>query len=171
VSPNSARAQALHGTELLHEGDLAGAALHLLRSLSIWPHNPVVQTTCGRALFEQGRLADALIHADAALALRRNQPSALILRSMILGSLGRPGEAIPDARKYVRLVPTDSHGCLVLASLIRDAGQFQEALGQLVSCMKNDPALRPPLELVCSIYRNTGKPPQAKDACERMPGR
>lgn len=81
------------------------AADYLGRALAIDPGNPDVRTDYAAALHASGHDLDALAQLDKVIAERRDFPSAVYERAVVLAAIGRRTDAAAAYRRFLSLAP------------------------------------------------------------------
>jgi tetratricopeptide (TPR) repeat protein len=132
ASPRDARLFMKRGELQRLMADWPAALADFERAARLAPELDEVAYARGRALFEAGFVADAVPDLDRFLGARPDHADALLLRSRVLGFLGRRLEAVDDLTRAIAVLqpPAPEH-YLERARLLAADGRIDEAVDGL----------------------------------------
>jgi len=129
IDPNLAEAHSWFGIFVAeHDGDLAEAAQHIQRGLSLEPKNPLVLSHSASFLRMLGRLDETIAIEEYVTAHDPLNPIARWNLSWNYLLAGRPDEAIATARTLQRLYPGRRFAQSLLGLALLHMGQKEAAL-------------------------------------------
>jgi tetratricopeptide (TPR) repeat protein len=131
------------GHQAVHAGDEAAALEHYTRAIELLgPNDPrAAELFLRRAstLKRLGRLQASLQDANKAISLAPNDRYAKFVRSGILLSLNRPGEALADIAAYARAAPKELNALQERSYQLYQLRRFQEAIAADNEALKIEP--------------------------------
>jgi tetratricopeptide (TPR) repeat protein len=117
--------------------------------------------TSADAAMQAGRFADAARGYEAWLEANPNSKEVLLALGMCYVQLGRPNEAVPTLRRYLKLVPKSATGHAVLGIALLDGAKTAEAKAELETAVRLNPKQVDAVEALARIYLIEGKADQA----------
>lgn len=139
IDPMYALAYADKGLLFNEMGDTVLAFEFWRRALALDPSLAKVHQNMGSADFNAGLYELALEHFDITVAIDPNRPSAWMYRAEALSLLGRTGECMESAAKAIQLDPQLWRAHKDRADCRIQAGQYSEALFDLITYLENVP--------------------------------
>jgi tetratricopeptide (TPR) repeat protein len=141
--PDNARIFTNLGLALQAKGDLKGAEEAYRRGLPLAKlplHQVMLTRNYGGLLENQGRFQEALAILEQGLAVSPDHAELLTNRAVALVQLGRPAEALADARMAVQKAPGNPMLLNILGEIYAYQAMWPEALARFQEATALDPS-------------------------------
>ncbi len=116
------------GLKFLESGDAAGADFFLTSYLDGNPADADGHNIAGLAKHRLGQMEAAVEHLRAAVTLNAREPLYAVNLAMILGDLGRFGEALATLDALLSVVPGQADALIQRVTILRRMNRFEEAV-------------------------------------------
>jgi Flp pilus assembly protein TadD len=110
-----------------------------MRSLEIFPDDPLAHQNLGKHYLYQDRYEEAVIHLRRTTFLNPSHADSWKFLGMALIRLNRHAEAIPPLRTAVGMAPDDPQARLELGTALARGKQWEEAAVQLQAATQLNP--------------------------------
>lgn len=165
-APHDPFAYNARASDLIEQGDHAGAFDLLQTALRAAPNDPQTLVNLAILLRMQGRLRDAVLHCDAAIAAAPAYTDAWLERGYVLASGGSSAAAADCYRRAITLEPGNAGAHAGLAAFAARDGDYPAAREHAEQALAVDPANAVAATALATIELETGHPASARDLLE-----
>jgi tetratricopeptide (TPR) repeat protein len=157
INPNNATARHWYSLVLRDTGRHDESLEQIGRAVALDPMSPVMRNVLGHSLEAQGRFRDAEDAFRKAMTIDPLLPSSYSwLAALTAYALGGPTDAVPLARKAVALDPGGSDSVFILALLLDDLGEVEEAARLTADAVRRWPDSRWVWSLAAGLQASAG---------------
>ena len=130
---------------------------------------PLAHRVSASMLMQDWRHDEALAQAERAIALDESDPENQIRMAWVLTYAGRASEAVPYARRAIRLDPNyPAIYDFMLGLAYYGAGNVKDAIAQHEKALERNPSERTILVLLAAAYAETGESERARQTLEQV---
>ncbi len=139
----------------------------LQRALALDPVFPDAHLALATLHHRESQLRPALAECDLALQADREFAEAWLLRSAVLGAMGRFAEAVDCARRTLALWPDCADACVNLGNGLDAMGQREPAIEAYRQALALDPNLHAAYAGLAEALVNLGRTDEAAACCAK----